>query len=180
MVEEIVKHLEKFSPKEILGYAIASEDDSKKLYEALAPNFRGLLRDFFMDLAKAEEEHKKILLELHEKLFGDRNYIVPKGVRFAETSINVKTVANLIEALKIALTNEATAERIYRHLADRISESRKLLLFLATQERSHYESIKAHKEYFEAMGEGKPELISAPVEYISSQLEIPFGPQTKK
>jgi len=175
--EEIVKKLENLSIKEILGYAIASEEDAEKFYSELATKLGGLLKEFFTQLSTAERGHKEILLRIYKSKFGDENYPVPEGIPFAETTIKVETVRNLIEAMKIALTNEKTAERVYKYLAEKMPEHREIFKFLATQERSHYESLRAHKEFLEDTVESKPEYIEAPPTYISSQLEIPFGPE---
>ncbi|NJE02833.1 rubrerythrin [Thermococcus sp. MV11] len=179
-VEDVLDKLAQLSPKEILGYAIASEEDAKQFYEALASKSGEVLGEFFRDLSKAEEKHKVILLKLHESLFGDTNYIVPEGIPFAETSVNVDTVANLIEAMRVALINEKTAERIYSHLSEILPEHRGIFSFLAAQERAHYASIRSHVEYLEDVTQGQPEYVNAPVEFFGAQLELYLGPRTRK
>lgn len=175
--EEIVERLSKLSPGEVLGYAIASEEGAKAFYESLASKLGELLGDFFRDLAKAEESHRKLLLGIHKELFGSTEYTVPKGIPLAETPVEVKTVANLIEAMDVALLNEKTAERIYTHLADVLPDQREVLLLLAAQEKAHYASIKSHREYLEGLRESKPDYVEAPVSYINSQLEIYINPK---
>ena len=175
-MENILDRLVKLSPREILGYAIASEEDAKVFYENLASKTGALLGEFFRDLAKAEESHKKILLGLHETLFGDTDYTVPEGIPLAETSVKVETVANLVEAMRVALTNEKTAERIYTHLGELMPEHRGIFRFLAAQERAHYAAIKSHAEYLEDVTQGKPEYVNAPVEFMGNQLELYLGP----
>ena len=171
-MDDSVDKLIKLSPREIVGYAIASEEDAKRFYEALASKSGALLRDFFRELAKAEEGHRTILLKLHESLFGDTDYTVPEGIPFAETSVNVDTVANLIEAMRVALVNEKTAERIYNHLGKILFEYRGIFGFLAAQERAHYASIRSHVEYLEDVTQGQPEYVNAPVEFFENQLEV--------
>lgn len=176
--DEIVSKLLELSPKEILGYAIASEEDAKNYYMELASKSGQLLGEFFETLAKAEEGHKKILLKLHAKLFGDENYQVPEGIPLAETSVKVETVQNLVEAMKVALQNEKNAERIYTHLSKVLPEHGELFSFLATQEKAHYASIKSHTEYLEGLMESKPNYVNAPVTYLNNQLELYLGPRT--
>jgi rubrerythrin len=176
-MDDVLDKLIKLAPREILGYAIASEEDARDFYEGLASKCGPLLGDFFRDLAKAEESHKKILLRLHETLFGDTSYEVPASIPLAETSVKVETVVNLIEAMEVALLNEKTTERIYTHLADVLAEHRDILLFLAAQAKAHYASIKSHGEYLEGLKESKPNYVEAPVDYINSQLEMYINPR---
>ncbi|NJE10499.1 ferritin family protein [Thermococcus sp. MAR1] len=179
-MEDVLDKLAQLSPKEILGYAIASEEDAKRFYETLASTSGALLGDFFRELAKAEEGHRAILIKLHETLFGDTSYVVPEGIPFAETSVKVDTVANLIEAMRVALVNEKTAERIYRHLGEVLPEHRGIFGFLAAQERAHYASIRSHVEYLEDLTQGQPEYVNAPVEFFGAQLELYLGPRTRR
>ncbi len=179
-MEDVLDRLAQLPPREILGYAIASEEDAKRFYEALASKSGALLGDFFRELAKAEEGHRTILLKLHESLFGNTDYTVPEGIPFAETSVSVDTVANLIEAMRVALVNEKTAERLYSHLGKILPEHRGIFGFLAAQERAHYASIRSHVEYLEDVTQGQPEYVNAPVEFFGAQLELYLGPRTRK
>jgi rubrerythrin len=176
---EIVERLSKLPPRKILGYAIASEDGAKKFYESLASKLGELLGDFFRDLARAEESHRKLLLGIHKELFGDTDYTVPEGIPLAETSVKVETVANLIEAMRVALINEKTAERLYTHLAEAMPEHRGIFRFLAAQEKAHYASLRSHSEYLEDVTEGEPEYAKAPVEYMGRQLGLYMGIHTR-
>ncbi|GAB6101806.1 hypothetical protein JCM16138_10290 [Thermococcus atlanticus] len=178
-MEDVLEKLAGLSPREILGYAIASEEDAKRFYEHLASKSGALLGEFFRTLAKAEEGHRAILLRLHESLFGDTDYTVPEGIPFAETSVDVETVANLIEAMRVALVNEKTAERIYSHLSEILPEHRGIFGFLAAQERAHYASIRSHTEYLEDMSRERPEYVNAPAQVIQNQFELYLGPRAR-
>ncbi|ACS90947.1 MAG TPA: ferritin family protein [Thermococcaceae archaeon] len=177
MEEDIVIRLETLSEKEILGYAIASEEDAKAFYLKLGEGKGELIQNFFKDLAKAEEAHKTLLLNLHKKLFGNENYITPKGIPFLESTINVVTLGSMVEAMKTALMNEKVAERVYKLLAKRFPEHKALFEFLATQERAHYNSIKAHEEYLEGIIREKPDYVDVPVHVLFNQLEIHYKPR---
>ncbi|WP_206203453.1 ferritin family protein [Thermococcus sp. M36] len=179
-MEDIFEKLAGLSPREILGYALASEDDAKEFYEHLASKSGALLGEFFKDLAKAEENHKRILLKLYEELFGDTEYPVPEDIPLAETTVKVDTVANLIEAMRVALENEKNAERIYSHLAETLPEHRGIFKFLAAQERAHYAAIRSHTEYLEDVTQGQQEYVNAPIEFFGAQLELYLGPHTKR
>ncbi|WP_324735612.1 ferritin family protein [Thermococcus sp. SY098] len=178
MEEEIVKKLEKLPEREILGYAIASEEDAIQFYLKLSEGKGELIAEFFKDLAKAEQAHKTLLLNLHENLFGSKEYTVSGDVLFAESTVNIVTLGNLVEALKTALMTEKTAERVYTLLAQKLPEHRILFDFLAAQERAHYRAIEAHEEYLEGLMRGKPEYVEAPPHVISNQVEIYYKPRT--
>ena len=177
MEEEIVKKLESLSEREILGYAIGSEEDAKEFYLKLAQGNSELMKKFFEDLAKAEEAHKALLFNLHKKVFGDVNYVVPKDIPFAESTVNEVTLGAMVEAMRTALMNEKVAERVYRLLAKRLPEHEALFEFLAAQERAHYKAIEAHKEYLEGLVEGNPEYVKSPVHVIFNQIEIYYKPR---
>ncbi|ALV63725.1 Rubrerythrin [Thermococcus sp. 2319x1] len=177
MEEDIVKRLEVLSEKEILGYAIASEEDAKAFYLKLAEGKGELIENFFKDLAKAEEAHKTLLLNLYRKLFGDENYTVPEGIPFLESTINAVTLGTMVEAMKTALMNEKVAERVYKLLAKRLPEHKALFDFLATQERAHYKAIEVHKEYLEGLMRGKPDYANIPAHVIFNQVEIYYKPR---
>ncbi|NJE26288.1 rubrerythrin [Thermococcus sp. MV5] len=179
MEEEIVKKLEKLSEKEILGYAIASEEDARQFYLKLAEGKGELIGEFFRDLANAERVHKTLLLNLYDDIFGDKEYTVPENIPLVESTVNIVTLGNLVEALKTALMNEKTAERVYTLLAQKLPEHKTLFDFLATQERAHYKAIEAHKEYLEGLMRGKPEYAEIPAHVIFNQVEIYYKPRTQ-
>lgn len=157
-MEDILEKLAGLSLREVLGYAIASEEGgARDFYTHLASKSGALLGgEFFRDLARAEENHKRILLRLYSGLFGEEEYPVPEGgIPLAETSVKVDTVANLIEAMRVALENEKNAERIYSHLAERVPEERGIFKFLAAQEKAHYAAIRSHTEYLEDVTQGE-------------------------
>ena len=177
MEEHIVKKLENLSEKEILGYAIASEEDAKAFYLKLAEEKGELIENFFKDLAKAEEAHRTLLLNLYKKIFGDESYLAPQGIPFLESTINTVTLGAMVEAMRTALMNEKVAERVYRLLAKRLPEHEALFEFLATQERAHYKAIEAHKEYLEGLMRGKPDYADMPAHVIFNQVEIYYKPR---
>lgn len=178
-MEDILEKLAGLSLREVLGYAIASEEGARDFYTHLASKSGALLGEFFRDLARAEENHKRILLRLYSGLFGEEEYPVPEGIPLAETSVKVDTVANLIEAMRVALENEKNAERIYSHLAERVPEERGIFKFLAAQEKAHYAAIRSHTEYLEDVTQGEAEYVNAPVEFLNTQLELYLGPHTR-
>ena len=161
---EIVEELKNLSSGEILGYAIASEEDAKRFYLELAKGKGELISNFFEMLAVSEEAHKNILLKLHEKLFGNADYKTPQDIPFSESTIKIETLGNLVEALKTAMANERNAYRVYKMLAEKQPDYREIFEYLAMQEKAHLEALKVHKDYMETKIEDHPELRTVPLE----------------
>ena len=141
--------LKELSFKEIIGYAIYSEDEANKFYTNLAKGVGELVAHRFQGFARDEEMHKRMLLSLHRDQFGDENYIVPKGLPPFEGHDLCCDVPTLIGALEKAMLNEHNAFKVYKFLAKEKKEHKKLFDYLGMMERSHYETLKAEKELYE-------------------------------
>jgi len=141
--------LKSLSLKEIIGYAIASEEAANKYYTDLSKEVSQLTAHRFENLARDEAMHKKILLNLHKALFNEEKYVVPEGLPPFESSVDASNVANLISALETAMLNEQNAHKVYKFLAEHHKKHRMIFEYLATMERGHYETLKAEKELYE-------------------------------
>ncbi|MBI5001288.1 MAG: ferritin family protein [Euryarchaeota archaeon] len=137
--------------KDILGYAIGSEEAANKFYMTLAKdtNVNELVAHKFEHFAHEEEIHKKVLVELHKKLYGDCAPVMPKGLPPFEGSVNVTTIYNMIEALDVAMASEDNAMRVYTYLAHHHKEYRRLFKHLAAKEKAHFHTLKIEKELYE-------------------------------
>ena len=131
--------------QQILALAISSEEDDARIYRSYAAR----LRDDYPDTAKmfdgmAEEEdgHRKALIDLHRKRFGDE---IPLIRREHVAGYYARRPVWLIESLGIdriraeARAMEHDAERFYRNAAQhsRDAATRKLLGDLAAAEAGH-------------------------------------------
>lgn len=147
----LYEKFKELSLKELIGYAIASEESAAKFYRHLVKdeNINELVAHRFEHLALEEDIHKKTMLALYEKTFGDRNYPVPSSLPPAEGSVHVETIQNMIEALELAMQSEHNAMKLYKFLAHHHKENRKLFKRLAMMEKGHYELVKHEKEEFE-------------------------------
>jgi len=150
--------LKTLSLNEIIGYAIASEEAANKYYLDLSKKVSELVAFRFENLAKDEEMHRKMLLELHKELFGNENYIVPMGFPPFESSAKIKNVANLIVALGNAILNEYNAYKVYKYLAMHHKEHKSLFEYLAVMEHGHHGALKAEKELYEKRVREEPEI----------------------
>jgi len=146
------KKLDSIKLKSLIGYSIDSEEKSKGFYKKFVDSGKGMIVSTrFKGLMKDEELHKKTLLKLHEKIYGDRNYERPKKDDLPphEDFENLENIENLIDALEKAINNEYNAIRIYEYLAEREEEHSGVFEYLAAMEHGHYESLNNEKELYE-------------------------------
>lgn len=151
MYEDMEEKLKALNLKEIIGYAIGSEDAASNFYWMIVKVFEpnDLVKNKFESIARDEELHMKALLNLHEEAFGNKDYEVPEGLPPFESQAEVDKVENLIKALQIAMENEANANKMYTFLAKQHKEHRKLFKYLAQTEMGHYETLKQEKGFFD-------------------------------
>lgn len=145
------EELKALSLRELIGYAIFSEEEAAKFYRHLVKDFdeKSLVGHKFQSIAKDEDMHRWVLLDLHRELFGTDEYSVPEHLKPFESIVEVKTVHNLIDALETAMQNEYSAYKVYKFLAHEHKEHRKLFKYLAHFEHGHYDVLKREKEHFE-------------------------------
>lgn len=160
MKADMKKKLKALSMKEILGYAIHSEDVASTYYWTLAKVFEpnGLVKAKFLALSNDEKLHKEALLSLHKSHFKTAKYVIPKGLPPFESVAGVKTVESFIEALETAMQNERNAHDIYMYLAETNKEHRKLFRYLAKTELGHYESLKQDYNFFTEEAKEDPKI----------------------
>ncbi|MCF7889911.1 ferritin family protein [Candidatus Bipolaricaulota bacterium] len=152
--------LNSFDLKQIIGYSIESENKSKEFYGKFVESGKGqLVPGRFKSLMEDEQLHKEVLLDLHEELYGNKDYEVPKTETLPphEDFNDLGNVENLIDALDKAITNENNAIRIYEYLADAYEEGSDIFGYLASMEHGHYESLKKEKSLYEREAESPEE-----------------------
>jgi len=135
------------SEQEILALAISSEEDDARIYQMYGERLRA---DFaasaavFDGMAEEENEHRRRLIELHKKRFGE---VIPLIRREHVSGFYARRPVWLIENLGLermrdeAEAMEREAEAFYRKAAARTSDAdtRKLLGDLAAAEAGHGE-----------------------------------------
>lgn len=173
------EQLEKMSLKEVLRYAIASEDAAGNYYRSLVKHLavNELVSHKFEHLAKEEDLHKKTLVNLYKYMFeeeksdesyGVKGYVFPKGLPPLEGAIKVKNVDNLIQALEIAMQSEDRAFNVYMFLAKRHKEHRQLFERLAMLEQGHYHIVKIEKQLCEGVVMEDPSMKYKSVPYFAN------------
>ncbi len=133
------------SEQEVLALAISSEEDDARIYrlyaERLREEFPGSAA-VFDGMAAEEDEHRRRLIDLHQKRFGD---VIPLIRREHVSGFYARRPVWLVENLGIermrdeAEAMERQAELFYRKAAAQTSDAdtRKLLGDLAAAEAGH-------------------------------------------
>lgn len=140
-----MKQFSELSEKEILALAISLEEEHGRIYLTYAD---GLRADFpgsakvFEELAREENEHRRLLLDLFEEKFGTtiplirssdvKGFIQHKPIWLA-TPLRLEAVREQAELI------EFETRRFYENALERISDTaiRKMLGDLAEAEREH-------------------------------------------
>ena len=159
----VMKKFEELTEREVLALAIALEEEDERVYADFA---EGLRQDYpatasmFQGMREEESRHRRQLLELYQKKFGDHIPLIRRqDVRGFVQRPALWLVRPLrIEAVrKEASTMEVETRRFYEKAAARTRDAsiRQLLDDLANEEREHEtraqeldlpESVKADEE----------------------------------
>ena len=153
--------LKNLSLRQLLGYVIFSEQEAAKLYRNLIKNLGkdSLVAHKFESIAKDEDKHMQVLLDLYRETFGDEGWAFPEGLGLKpfETEVKVKTIDNLIHALDGAMQNEYKGYMVYKYLAKEHKDQRKLFMYISKNEYTHYDILKREKEHLEDAMMDEPE-----------------------
>ena len=159
----VMKKFEELTEREVLALAIALEEEDERVYADFA---EGLRQDYpatasmFQGMREEESRHRRQLLELYQKKFGDH---IPLIRRQDVRGFVQRPALWLVRPLRIeAVRKEASAmevetRRFYEKAAARTRDAsiRQLLDDLANEEREHEtraqeldlpESVKADEE----------------------------------
>jgi rubrerythrin len=145
--------------QEILALAISSEEDDGRIYRSYAERLRNDYPDtarVFDGMAEEEDAHRKRLIELHRKRFGE---VIPLIRREHVAGYYARRPVWLVENLGIerireeAEAMEREAEAFYLKAAARTSDAdtRKLLGDLASAEAGHESrAVELQEEHLDA------------------------------
>ena len=148
------RHFRDLSEQEVLALAISSEEDDARIYETYAERLRP---DFpqtaamFDGMAEEEHEHRRRLIEMHKRRFGDT---IPLIRREHVAGYYARRPVWLVENLGIerireeAEQMERQARDFYLAAAQRAADAdtRKLLGDLAAAEAGHLETAEELEE----------------------------------
>jgi len=140
--------------QEVLALAISSEEDDARIYRSYAERLRAEYPSsaaVFDDMAKEEDVHRRRLIDLHRKRFGE---VIPLIRREHVSGYYARRPVWLIENLSLdrireeAEGMEQDAQRFYEKAAARAEDAatRKLLGDLAAAEAGHAKKADALEE----------------------------------
>ncbi len=139
------RRFEDLSEQEILALAISAEEDDARIYRAYADGLREQYPDsarVFEEMAAEEDQHRKWLIELHKKRFGDTIPLIRRehvqGYIERKPDWLVRPLS-IDKTRRMAEEMELKAQRFYEEAAKRATDAdtRKLLGDLAAAESAH-------------------------------------------
>jgi rubrerythrin len=145
------RSFDSLSEQEMLALAISSEEDDGRIYRAYADGLADAYPQsakVFEDMAAEEDQHRKMLIDMHRSRFGERIPLIRRehvrGYYERKPDWLVRPLG-LEKVRAMAEEMEAQAHRFYVEAAQRTSDAstRELLGTLAAAEKSH-ESL-AHR-----------------------------------
>ncbi|MFQ6090026.1 MAG: ferritin family protein [Candidatus Bipolaricaulia bacterium] len=127
----------KLTALEVLGIAIRSEIHAGKVYERLFKMVRNpALRERLQILQGEEEQHRKLLEQLHAKSFPDVELKLPQR-SLVPMEVATKEGITVPELIQLAMEAERRSEQFYREMAGR------------AQEQGHYHLLENERELIE-------------------------------
>lgn len=137
---------------EVIGIAIRSEEDAAEFYGHLAGLVRNdLVREKYRQLAKEEEGHRQVLLNLYKKMTGEKSPPKISGnIETAESGDIPEDLNDIDKLLQQAIEREQQASAFYRkasHTATDITGKR-TLEYLADVEHGHKVMLAAELEAY--------------------------------
>jgi rubrerythrin len=139
------RSFDSLSEQEMLALAISSEEDDGRIYRAYADGLSDAYPQsakVFDDMAAEEDQHRKMLIDMHRSRFGERIPLIRRehvrGYYERKPDWLVRPLG-LEKVRAMAEEMEAQAHRFYLEAAQRTSDAstRELLGTLAAAEKSH-------------------------------------------
>ena len=141
---------------EVLGIAIKSEIEAVKLYNRMKELTKNNDLIMKLDFLVAQElKHKEILTEAYKKKFPEVDLSLPSKSLVPTIGELIEKGAGLKELFGAAMEAERISEEFYGGLAEktRDSNSKSMLQYLASMERSHFSILEAEYKQLEFTAE---------------------------
>jgi rubrerythrin len=148
-----VSYFDKIDTDEIIAMAAYSEDESYEFYMALANEVKNdFLKEKLKQFAEQERFHKKILMDLHENLFGKKLIREPSEkypFECFKLNLKVNNIKSLLDAVEIAMGCEKRAETIYKTISTKVKDkyAKEIFLYLSTMEKQHHNILKGDYDF---------------------------------
>jgi rubrerythrin len=144
-----------YTPLEVFGIAIKSEIEAVTLYRKMKEMTKNPDLETKLDfLISQEKRHQAILTDAYNKRFSDVELKLPPKSLVPIISDVLSRDASLKELFEAGMEAETLSEKFYKELAGKTvdSNSKSLLLYLASMEQSHRAILEAEYNQLE-MGE---------------------------
>ncbi len=147
-VSQILQKLVKLPLEKILSYALKGEEDAIQLYKFLSQHIEEPHAKMkFEQFIKIESGHKKKIRKVFEDLFPGiepSEIPFPSWVEVSSRDVrkDIKTAEDYLSILKVAISSEKLAEKMYRFVAQALSkEYADVFTSLAKDEKQHYDFL---------------------------------------
>ena len=141
--------IEKYNLKTLLLAAIASEVESKNVYETLANRVKNsLLKERLLFLAGEEEKHQAFIEALYRQKFPGEEIVIPEKSPVPLPKVDTSEDRLLSEIIEDAMKAELAAKEFYESLKDLLQDekNRNMLQILANMEQGHYDILAKELE----------------------------------
>lgn len=139
------------SLQELLGRAVKTEIEEAEFYcDLLEKDLMEETRPKIERFVEEEEEHEEELRATFSGLYPGEEIPILEGAML-EVPLGVSRKSGSKDLMEKAMYGERDAEKFYRELTDEVEgkEVRRLLGYLATREREHYEILKVELKKLE-------------------------------
>jgi len=136
---------ESLTPLEILPKAIKSEIEAYQFYDQLEKIVETNILKKKLNFLKGEEKkHEKLLRKIFKTNFPKEKIILPEKGFVPLPAIDMIKKLSLEALLEAAMEAEEASEKFYRENSIAITDenSKRLLIYLASMEKSHYQILK--------------------------------------
>ncbi len=145
----------KYSLEDLILLGIKSEEVAKEVYAKVAEEAKNpFLKTRLEALAKEEDRHREILVELYKDLFNGKEPKPPENPdfipEFPEISIfkELGGTTDIRKILEGAMRAELSAKDYYESIAEKMKDTRvkTIMKYMAKIEEGHYKILKQQYE----------------------------------
>ena len=144
---------EKMDMEKSLAVAVKAEEEAADVYRRLKNKVNNfVIRDKLDFLIGEEEKHKKIVLNLFERLFPERELEIPDDSFVPHFKGSVKDDTSVLDLFKFAMRSELKSKEFYQKMAQKTDDNSavEILNYLAGMEQGHYTLLEGEYKICEA------------------------------
>ncbi len=147
--------ISKYSLEDLILLGIKSEEVAKETYTNLAKDAKNpFLKSRLEELAKEEDRHKEILVELYKDLFNGKEPNPPENPDFIPEFPEIRIfkelggITDIRKVLEGAMQAELSAKEYYESIANMMDNVRikTIMKYMAKIEEGHYKILKQQYE----------------------------------